>query len=203
MEDYQLLNEFAANRSETAFQTLTNRHLNLVYSVALRRVGEAQLAQDVAQAVFLLLARKAGHLPAGTVLPGWLYRTTQFVAQRALRSQLRRQRRETEAFQMQSTVSSDPNWQQFAPVLDEALEKLKAADRDAIILRYFQAHSLMQVGLALGVSEAAAGKRVARALESLRAYFGRHGLPSRWPPSPRPSASRAPGPPPSIWARPL
>jgi len=176
MEDYQLLNEFAANRSETAFQTLTNRHLNLVYSVALRRVGDAQLAQDVSQAVFLLLARKAGRLPADTVLPGWLYRTTQFVAQRALRSQLRRQRRETEAFQMQSTVSSDPNWQQLAPVLDEALEKLKAADRDAIILRYFQAHSLLQVGLALGVSEGAAGKRVARALETLRAHFGRRGF---------------------------
>src|SRR3954468_10371336 len=148
MEDAQLLSEFAANRSETAFRTLTDRYINLVHSAALRRVGDAQLAQDISQAVFILLARKAGSLSAGTVLAGWLYRTTNFVAERALRSNRRRERREMEAVQMQENVSSDSNWQQLSPLLDEALAKLKEAERNAIILRYFQENSLSNVALA-------------------------------------------------------
>jgi RNA polymerase sigma factor (sigma-70 family) len=176
MEDAQLLSEFAANRSETAFRTLTDRYVNLVHSAALRRVGDAQLAEDISQAVFILLARKAGSLSAGTVLAGWLYRTTNFVAERALRSNRRRERREMEAVQMQENVSSDSNWQQLSPLLDEALAKLKDAERNAIILRYFQENSLSNVALALGVSEAAAGKRVSRALDALRSHFGRRGF---------------------------
>jgi RNA polymerase sigma factor (sigma-70 family) len=176
MEDAQLLREFAANRSETAFRTLTDRYVNLVHSAALRRVGNAQLAEDISQAVFILLARKAGSLSAGTILAGWLYRTTNFVADRALRSNRRRERREMEAVQMQENVSSDSSWQQLAPLLDEALAKLKEAERNAIILRYFQENSLSNVALALGVSEAAAGKRVTRALDALRSHFGRRGF---------------------------
>jgi RNA polymerase sigma factor (sigma-70 family) len=176
MDDLQLLREFAANRSETAFRTIVNRYVDLVHSVALRRVADVQLAEDISQAVFILLARKAPRISAGTVLAGWLYRTTQFVAGRALRSKLRRERREMEAVQMQENASSDSNWQRLAPLLDEALEKLNDTDRNAIILRYFQENSLLKVGLALGVSEAAAGKRVSRALESMRSYFGRRGF---------------------------
>ncbi len=175
-DDRSLLDEFVAHRSETAFRTLTNHYLNLVYSTALRETNDAQLAQDVTQAVFILLARKADSLPKNAVLAGWLYRTTHFVASRALRSELRRQQREQEAFQMQQNQSADDTWKNVAPMLDEALGKLRETDRNAIILRFFQNEPLGKVGQALGVSEEAAGKRVARALETLRGYFGRRGF---------------------------
>src|ERR1019366_7888370 len=103
MHDSQLLEEYVTRNSETAFQSLVTRYLNLVRSTALRQVRDTALAEDVAQAVFILLAVKAARLrkTKNLVLSGWLYRTTRFVAARALRGELRRQRREQEAFAMQ------------------------------------------------------------------------------------------------------
>ncbi len=176
MDDKSLLEEFVAHRSETAFRTLTDQYLNLVYSTALRETNDPQMAQDVTQAVFILLARKAERLPKNVLLAGWLYRTTHFVASRAKRSELRRQRREQEAFQMQQNQSADDTWKNVAPMLDEALTKLRETDRNAIILRFFQNQPLGKIGQTLGVSEEAAGKRVARALDTLRGFFDRRGF---------------------------
>jgi len=146
MDDRSLLDDFVAHRSETAFRTLSDHYLNLVYSTALRETNDAHLAEDVTQAVFILLARKAGSLPKNVLLAGWLYRTTRFVASRAVRSELRRQRREQEAFQMQQNQSADDTWKNVAPVLDEALGKLRETDRNAIILRFFQNEPLGKIG---------------------------------------------------------
>jgi RNA polymerase sigma factor (sigma-70 family) len=176
MNDKSLLEEFVAHRSETAFRTITDQYLNLVYSTALRETNDLPMAQDVTQAVFVLLARKAESLPKNVLLAGWLYRTTHFVASRAVRSELRRQRREQEAFQMQQNQSADETWKNVAPMLDEALGKLRETDRDAIILRFFQNEPLGKIGEKLGVSEEAAGKRVSRALDTLRGFFGRRGF---------------------------
>ena len=176
MEDWQLIQEFVTEKSERAFRDLVNRHLNLVHSVALRQVRDAQLAEEITQAVFILLARKAGSLHKNIVLAGWLYRTTRFVAARALRAEQRRQRREQEAFQMQQISSSDDTWKRMAPMLDEAIEQLGKTDRDAVILRFFQAEPFHKVGASLGISEEAARKRVDRSLEKLRALFARRGL---------------------------
>src|SRR6185369_11669336 len=98
MDDRELLQEYAQGGSESAFAELVRRHLNWVYSAAWRQVGDAHLAEEVAQSVFALLARKAGSLRSGVVLNGWLFRTTRFVASRALRGELRRKHREQEAF---------------------------------------------------------------------------------------------------------
>jgi RNA polymerase sigma factor (sigma-70 family) len=151
------------------------RHLPLVFGTARRMTGENALAEDIAQTVFILLAGKAKRLGSGTILSGWLYRTTRFVASRALTAEQRRRRREQEAITMQSSPPTDTSWLRLGPRLDQALARLGDTDRNAILLRYFEQQSLHDVGLSLGLSEEAAKKRVARALEKLRRTLGRHG----------------------------
>jgi len=177
-EDLALVREYAATQSEQAFATLVSRYVNLVHSAALRQVRDPQLAQDITQAVFIILARKAKSLGDKVILSGWLYRTTRFAAADALKIQRRRQMREQEA-QMDALTQSQPNdviWEQLAPVLDEAMEQLRDRDRDAIVLRYFENKSLQEVGKAMGVEERAAQKRVARSLEKLRAFLTKRGF---------------------------
>src|SRR5258706_5947057 len=91
MDDVQLLREYATRNSEAAFEHLVVRHINLVYSTALRQVRDPQLAQEVTQAAFILLARKARSIHEGTILSGWVFKTARFTALRALRGELRRQ----------------------------------------------------------------------------------------------------------------
>src|SRR5271169_6809573 len=134
-DDIALLREFAATESEAAFAALVERHVNLVYSVALRSVGNAHAAQEISQAVFIILARKAKSLGAKTVLSGWLYQTTRLTAANHLRTEIRRRNREQEAF-MQSTLNESESeaWLQIAPLLDDAISKLGERDRNAVVL---------------------------------------------------------------------
>jgi RNA polymerase sigma factor (sigma-70 family) len=178
-DDMALVREFAASQSEHAFETLVARHVNLVYSAALRQARDADLAQEITQAVFIILARKAGSLSPNTILSGWLYRAAQFAAKDALKIQRRRQLREQEAF-MEGVLQNEPDaaWEQLSPLLDEAMARLRDKDRDAIVLRFFENKNLKEVGTALGLEERAAQKRVARGLEKLRAFFAKRGVDS-------------------------
>ena len=180
MDDWDLLQQFAEDRSETAFAELVRRHLNWVYSVARRQVDDAHLAEDVAQSVFVLLARKAGNLRRGTVLTGWLFRTTCYVSSCANRSERRRRQREEKASAMSPTfVSPQPNevlWNQLSPRLDEAVAALSEADRSAILLRFYDKKSLREVGERLGISEDAAKKRLSRAVGKLRESLTKRGV---------------------------
>jgi RNA polymerase sigma factor (sigma-70 family) len=178
-DDISLLRDFAIHRTETAFFTLVQRHLGLVHSAALRQTGgDAHLAEEIAQKVFILLAQKAGRLGDSTILSAWLYRATLYTAADTLKQNRRRQQREQEAF-MQSTQNQSENdaaWKQIAPLLDEAMGALREADRNAVLLRYFEDKPLAEVGIALGVSEDAARVRMNRALEKLRSLLTKRGV---------------------------
>lgn len=180
MDDWELLQEYAKHRSEAAFTELVQRHLNWVYSAALRQVGDPHLAEDVTQAVFVLLARKAGSLRRGTILPGWLFRTTRFVAARAVRTERRRKAREQAASAMIPTSTPfDDNenlWNQLAPHLDQAVAALSETDRSAVLLRFYEQKPLREVGQQLGMGEEAAKKRVSRAVEKMREFLTRRGV---------------------------
>jgi RNA polymerase sigma factor (sigma-70 family) len=177
LDDIELLAQYAQDHSEKAFAALVARHVNLVYSVALRNVGDPHAAREITQAVFIILSRKAKNLSARTVLSGWLYQTTRLTAANHLRTERRRQKREQEAFmQSLSNEAETETWRQIAPLLDDAIAKLGDGDRNAIVLRFFENKNLNEVGRALGGSEDAAKMRVNRALEKLRKFFTKRGV---------------------------
>ena len=115
-DDMDLVREYVSRQSESAFTTLVSRHVNLVYSSALRQVGDAHLAEEISQAVFIILARKAQSLGPNTVLSAWLYRTTRYAAADALKIKRRRERREQEAYVQSALNESQPEvWRQLEP----------------------------------------------------------------------------------------
>ena len=178
LTDPQLLREYAERRSEPAFAELVRRHVEFVYSAALRMVCDAHLAEDVTQGVFVALARNAGQLAGRSLLSGWLHRTSQNIAAQTVRTDVRRRAREQEAAAMNELLAAEPDnvWERIAPQLDAALEALSEPDRDALLLRYFECKSAREMAQALGVSDEAAQKRVSRAVERLREVFAKRGV---------------------------
>jgi RNA polymerase sigma factor (sigma-70 family) len=179
--DAQLLREYAGQKSEPAFGEIVHRHADLVYSAALRQMGLPDLAGEIAQRVFIDLARKARSLAGGmredASLAGWLYRATRFAALNLMREERRRHAREKQVMQDLPTPSeSPPDWNSVSPLLDEALSALDDQERDALLLRFFKNQDFRAVGAALGVSDDTAQKRVARSLEKLRAMLERRGV---------------------------
>jgi RNA polymerase sigma factor (sigma-70 family) len=175
MDDWQLLKSYGRDDSQDAFTEIVTRHVNLVYSAALRQVREAELARDVTQLVFANLARRAKSLKPKGTLAGWLYRDASLTSREILRRERRRVVREQEAVAMQDTDSSH-DWARIRPGLDAALSQLGQTDRDAVLLRFFEQRSLKDIGAALGMGEDAARKRVSRALEKLRMQLARQGV---------------------------
>lgn len=160
-EDFELLRQYVERGSESA----------------VRQAGRGGMANEVTQAVFILLMRKADRLPPGTVLGDWLFKATRYTSMNALRAQARRRRHEQEAAAMANTRNTpDVGWARIAPILDEAIARLSPTDRAAIVLRYLERRSLADVGATLGVSENATHMRVQRATDKMRAFFQRRGM---------------------------
>ncbi len=181
MDDATLLREYVINNSEAAFEALVSRYLHFVHSAAMRQVHDPQMAEEVAQVVFIILAKKAGRINDRTILSGWLFKTTRFVALTQTRATTRRRQYE-QKLHMQSedqfNTPDQPIWEQISPLLDEALAKLGEKDRQAVLLRFFQNKSLAEVGNAFGTGEDAARMRINRTLAKLNRYFNRHGISS-------------------------
>lgn len=177
MEDRQLLREYVERQSEPAFAELVARHLPRVLATAQRLMREPQATADVAQLVFIRLARKAWTIRDGQVLSGWLYRTTRYTALNALRVERRRQLRETNAMQDAETQTTfDPEGRDFALLLDEAMQQLKRPEQDVVLLRFFEGKSYGEIGRLLHLDEKTASQRVHRALEKMRRHFQRQGV---------------------------
>jgi RNA polymerase sigma factor (sigma-70 family) len=182
-EESQLLREYVATRSEQAFRRLVDRYVNVVYAAARRQVRDADLARDVTQAVFLVLAEKAAELrddagPGRPPLSAWLLQVTRYAAANAVRARARRARHEQKAAEMATTTNTQRNlqWEHLSPLLDEGMSRLRANDRDVLLLRFFEQKTAREVGEAMGISEDAAEKRITRAVEKLRDFFQRRGV---------------------------
>src|SRR4051794_530433 len=148
--DIELLRDYALRDSEEAFATLVQRHIRLVYSAAFRQLGNAHQAEEVTQAVFIILARKAAGFPSGIPLSGWLYQTARLTTANFFRSEMRRHRREQEAH-MQAEIreaQTDQVWQGLAPLLDEAMGHLSGKERNAIVIRYFEGRTFSEAAVA-------------------------------------------------------
>lgn len=175
--DIELLRQYSEQNSEAAFAELVTRYVNLVYSAAARKTGNLHAAEEITQAVFIILAKKAGRLREGTILSGWLYQTARLTAANFLRHEMRRGQREQEAY-MQSISTEPDTWPEIAPLLEDAMGRLNEKERNAIVLRFFEGKSFQEIGAAFGGTENAAKKRVIRGLEKLRKFFARQGLSS-------------------------
>jgi RNA polymerase sigma factor (sigma-70 family) len=174
--DSQLLRGYAERRSEAAFAELVRRHIDLVHSAAVRMVNDPHLAKDVAQGVFVALAKDAGKLTDHPVLSGWLHLTTRNLAAQTIRTEVRRRNREKEAAVINEHPETDASWEEIAPHLDAALAELSESDRDAVLLRYFENKPAQEMAAILGISTEAAQKRVSRGVEKLRENFAKRGL---------------------------
>jgi RNA polymerase sigma factor (sigma-70 family) len=176
MDDQQLLNDYAQTGSQSVFAEIVARHIDWVYSVSRRRVIDAALADDVTQAVFIILAKKADKLPPGTILAGWLMKAIQYSATDALKRQSRRRRYERKAAKMNQNATPDSlaqsDWDELMPCVDEALLRLPIGYRDAITLRFYRRQSYAEIAVTMGLSEEAAKKRVSRGLDKLRSLLG-------------------------------
>lgn len=178
LTDQQLLRDYAARRSEAAFTELVRRHIDLVHSAAARMTGEAHSAQDVTQAVFVALTQNATRLTNHPVLSGWLHTTARNLAAKHVRAAVRRQHHEQEAAAMNELLATAPDasWDEIAPHLDAAMGELAEPERNVVLLCYFERLTAEEIGSRLAISEAAAQKRVSRAVERLRELFAKRGV---------------------------
>ncbi|MGD0387803.1 MAG: sigma-70 family RNA polymerase sigma factor [Tepidisphaeraceae bacterium] len=179
MSDAELLHEYLATGSEPAFTELVQRYVNLVYSAARRQVRDTYMAEDVTQAVFIVLARKAARIRNPAMLGAWLLKTARQTSCNAIRFERCRRRHEQEAATMktaQEQSAAQPAAARIEGVLDEFLSRLGQRDRGALVLRYLQDKSVNDVALALQISTPAAQKRIARALSRLKNLLARRGI---------------------------
>ncbi len=169
-QDSELLSAYASTGDGQAFRRLVERHIDFVYTSAIRQAGDRQFAEDVAQAVFLLLAQKAKKIKPGTYVKGWLFNVTRFISRNAHRTEVRLKLREREAATMRCEIAPEQDQPLVSRQLHEALGDLGTNDRNALLMRYFDEAPMLAVGQAMGVSPQAAAKRISRALRRLRRF---------------------------------
>ncbi len=175
-EDRQLLEAFVRDQSDQAFRQIVELHGRWIFAAAYRQLHDSHLAQDAAQVVFILLARRAGAIPPGPRLSGWLFNTLQYTVKNMLRARKSRVKHEQGAAALRQTASDESRGDltDLAMQLDGAVARLTQADRTAILLRFYQDCSFEQIAATLGISEEAARQRVSRGVTRLRKLLGAH-----------------------------
>jgi RNA polymerase sigma factor (sigma-70 family) len=181
-DDSILLRRYVSENSQEAFAELVRRHLDFVFSVAMRETrGDHARAQDVTQEVFTVLARKALSLQHRATLAGWLHIGVHHATVHLMRSEQRRQRRERDAWAMQDQSqpwATESDWERLRPELNDAVRALGEVDRDILLLRFYQQRPFSEIAVTLRMSADAAQKRAERALEKLRGHLVRRGITS-------------------------
>lgn len=176
-DDTDLLQKWTRHRDRESLGELIRRHIDLVYAVARRQVGDAHLAEDVTQAVFILLLQKAHQIKSEAAMTSWLFTTTRYAAANATKVLRRRRHHEHYASRHEQMTIDEPLMDDHSsPLLDEAIETLPRADRACILMSFMQQKTHAQVGAAIGVTEEAARKRITRAVDRLRAFFVSRGV---------------------------
>lgn len=175
--DWQLLQEYRLNRSSEAFATLVSRYRDFVYAAAMRQVDDPLIAEEITQAVFITLARRASSLNRSTVLAGWLYRTSRYAVAITLRTEISRLRRAEEngVEIIPEQTESDQISRELIPLLDDGLAALRSVERDALLLRFFQGKTVQEIGALLGIEECAVQKRITRSVKKLQIYYFKQG----------------------------
>ncbi|MGH7176220.1 MAG: RNA polymerase sigma factor, partial [Tepidisphaeraceae bacterium] len=177
LSDHELLRRFCTVRDRAALNELAGRHIGMVYAAARRQVGDAELAEDVTQAVFIVLVRQAASIRPGVELCSWLHTVTRHASANARRMRSRRVHHETHKALM-STEQYNPadSNDQIDPLLDSAITSLGSTERSGVLLHFFQNLTHKEIGARLGMTEEASRKRVARALDKMRAFFQKRGV---------------------------
>ncbi|HVT91076.1 MAG TPA: sigma-70 family RNA polymerase sigma factor [Tepidisphaeraceae bacterium] len=174
-DDMNLLRAWTHDRNREALGELIGRHINFVYATARRQVGDAHLAEDITQAVFILLLQKAHYIKSEAAMTSWLFTTTRYAAANATKMLRRRKHYELAAAQIsKSNCTADEN-AELAPLLNDAIDRLPRLDRTCVIMSFLQQKTHREVAMATGISEEAARKRTSRAVEKLRTFFASRG----------------------------
>jgi RNA polymerase sigma factor (sigma-70 family) len=176
LDDSELLSCYALDRNPAALRQLIERHIDFVYSAALRQTRDPHLAQDITQAVFVLFAQRAWRLKPDIVIKGWLFNASRFVVANARRADARRRKHERKAAAMRREIVAESGISDVSAHLDEAIARLSEKDRRVLFLRYFENLPIASLGELLGVSENAAQKRVTRAQERVKELLVRQGV---------------------------
>jgi RNA polymerase sigma-70 factor (ECF subfamily) len=175
MNDWRLLCAYARG-DDRAFASLVEKYFPLVYSAAVRQVGHGPLAHEVAQAVFIIFARQAALLPADVLLTGWFLRTALFVAKNALQSTYPGARKEGGTMVLGERNTREESDEPGAEsLMDEAIFSLSKKEQQCVLAHFFEGRSFREIAQQQHISEEVAQKRVARALEKIRAFLERRG----------------------------
>ena len=175
MNDWQLVSAYV-HGDEGAFADLVAKYFRMVYTIAVRQVGDPHLAEEVAQSVFIILSRKANRLSSSVSVCGWLVQTTRFVSRDAVKMRQRRQQNEQEfASSLDRTAARTTSQTAIEAMLDEALLALTAAEQAGVMAHFFEGRNFKEIGEMLAISEDGAQKRVSRSLAKLRGFLTRRG----------------------------
>jgi len=175
--DSELLERFSARRDEAAFRALVNRHGPMVQGVCRRILGNAHAAEDVFQAVFLVLIKKSATIRRPELLANWLYGVAFRIARKARIKAIRQEARERWAEKMPTREQLlDLEWDELKQVLDEEMNQLPDKYRAPLVLCYFQGQTNAQAAAQLGWPTGSMSERLSRARELLRKRLNRRGL---------------------------